>query len=547
MKININSNKKVDTIVQKSNEQKKITGIINARILDIKKNEVTISFNNNIIMARLKQILPVEIGSIHTFDTSYDESGKLILEFKMAYLDNVQETSIIDFFLHLGIDSNKENIKIASLLLNNNLYLTKENFMKFKQALRAFGENNIKEALFFINNDIPINSKNMTILDNFINRNNGITSHINSIIDIINNAKPIEVLFIGEKFIWGFRDVKLNNSLNELFKNIDESNFDKGVNKFLINNKLSLLETNYVNSVILNKFPENKQNIETLFYDNYKIMNLIENKTEILKELILSDSMLNDKKTLYDNLKNIMNEVLEGKISLNTNNIKDILSIIFKDDLKTFYNVWSNLDGEKHQKLKLIESKLIYNFENSTHQDLKEYLKSVNLTVSKILEEGINVLGEESKVVKEFNKLNNTLDFINQAKDNVFIQVPLKINNQKLNGEIYILKNKKSKENKGGSTSVLIGLDTRNLNRVEIFLQKKDRDISLNFKLTDENIEKLVREKIYLLKEKLISSNYVVNNLTFTELKEIFNTDKNIQAEKFQNEENKLLKIDIRM
>lgn len=547
MKININSNKKVDTIVQKSNEQKKITGIINARILDIKKNEVTISFNNNIIMARLKQILPVEIGSIHTFDTSYDESGKLILEFKMAYLDNVQETSIIDFFLHLGIDSNKENIKIASLLLNNNLYLTKENFMKFKQALRAFGENNIKEALFFINNDIPINSKNMTILDNFINRNNGITSHINSIIDIINNAKPIEVVFIGEKFIWGFRDVKLNNSLNELFKNIDESNFDKGVNKFLINNKLSLLETNYVNSVILNKFPENKQNIETLFYDNYKIMNLIENKTEILKELILSDSMLNDKKTLYDNLKNIMNEVLEGKISLNTNNIKDILSIIFKDDLKTFYNVWSNLDGEKHQKLKLIESKLIYNFENSTHQDLKEYLKSVNLTVSKILEEGINVLGEESKVVKEFNKLNNTLDFINQAKDNVFIQVPLKINNQKLNGEIYILKNKKSKENKGGSTSVLIGLDTRNLNRVEIFLQKKDRDISLNFKLTDENIEKLVREKIYLLKEKLINSNYVVNNLTFTELKEIFNTDKNIQAEKFQNEENKLLKIDIRM
>ena len=118
--------------------------------------------------------------------------------------------------------------------------------------------------------------------------------------------------------------------------------------------------------------------------------------------------------------------------------------------------------------------------------------------------------------------INNTLNHIQQQvsfsqglNNAMYIPLPLVINNQQLDGQLFIFKDGKNSPQKKntGATSALIGLDTANLGRVETYIQKIGEQIHLQFRMDEESTQQLFRRSLSALTDQLPVASVSYNTL----------------------------------
>ncbi len=109
-------------------------------------------------------------------------------------------------------------------------------------------------------------------------------------------------------------------------------------------------------------------------------------------------------------------------------------------------------------------------------------------------------------------------------KNNMFLQIPININNFSTTAELIIFSNKKNKNNnsKNNSGSALISLNLLYLGKLEVFINKINNDISCQFRLEKDVTKNLVKENIDLLNDYLKDKNFNLKDVTFKDLDESF-------------------------
>lgn len=287
----------------------------------------------------------------------------------------------------------------------------------------------------------------------------------------------------------------VNNILNS---------FEMPVNKYnseiviaMLKNNIPITEEN-INKVLFFRYSLSDFNIEDslfLLKENMPATKqTIETFKSVLNNNFLKETMLIFAKNIYEmpqsNEKNVVLENLgikeEGVDVLNK-----IIKKLFADDklIKKNYTEIPN-------KLKKLD----------------EFFSGINKTEIK-----------DSNVLRSVNCIKNTIDFMkNIDETKLFIQIPILINGKAENCELYVFKNKKGNKKYDKNSSVLLSLNTANLGKTDIFIEKSEFNVRFQFRLEKAEILKIIKNNIktleLLLKSKglnLVAVSYIDKNEKF--------------------------------
>jgi flagellar hook-length control protein FliK len=89
-----------------------------------------------------------------------------------------------------------------------------------------------------------------------------------------------------------------------------------------------------------------------------------------------------------------------------------------------------------------------------------------------------------------------------------YIQLPLQMQGQNANGDLYVYRNKNKKLSEDGSVSAVLHLDMENLGPVDVFVKLLDTKVTTNFYVADDMVLDLINDNIHILDERLNKRGY---------------------------------------
>lgn len=117
---------------------------------------------------------------------------------------------------------------------------------------------------------------------------------------------------------------------------------------------------------------------------------------------------------------------------------------------------------------------------------------------------------EGTPLAKTVSNLSGNLEFMHQLNQMfTYIQLPLKMQNQNANGELFVYTNKKSLAKGNGAVSALLHLDMENLGTVDVHVTLQEEKVSTKFYLKDDAALDLVEAHIDMLNERLQKRGYL--------------------------------------
>ncbi len=537
-------------------------------IVDLKQNEATIKLESGEkITARLVNPEEAQIGEAETFEVKKDEKGKPLLEIiKDDKAKSPEEKMMSNALKAAGLKATPQNLKMVEELLKNQLPIDKATLQKLNQAVKLVNtENPLKEekalekAIFILKNEIKPTLKNIRDLEKIVNNENKMKEQIDHLSNSIENIKEDKtkqlILNALEKNNYAATTKTMENVAKALTENIAPTKETEVLTKFIENQlkadpqtaeKLKQLQQTVKGASPEKVEQEVKNFIATLTaqvsdkiktdskfehilkapLENPEKNSLVPSKIDALLQKISTTEqapkiiqediapMKNEIAKLPDP-KAIINEFSE-KIKLNGESKKEIVQFL-KDFLEEKPALSPHEPDKIKQKMHFTLSekgspKQVEDFVN----DLNEKLKEVHTIASKSETE------EMKQITKETTQIRENLNFNNQLKDFTYVQLPLVIHNHESQAELFVFKDKDTKNKKKETKSALISLDLAALGHFETYVQKKGNQVYLQFRVEDQNVESVVKSNLTTLNTLLSKHNYHLEGYQFKNMEEKF-------------------------
>ncbi|KAB3532057.1 DUF6240 domain-containing protein [Alkaliphilus serpentinus] len=162
-----------------------------------------------------------------------------------------------------------------------------------------------------------------------------------------------------------------------------------------------------------------------------------------------------------------------------------------------------------------------------------ELLKFINEIRSKgnLLEDSL-----KAKLDKQVEKILNTYQTQGQInKNDTFLQIPLALNNNINNLQIFVMNNRKNtKKIDPANMSVLMNLDTENMDNINVYLAVSGKKVTLKIGVSKESYRKAIEGELKLLDKLMDNLGYEMKDVSFKvdEEQHLFGLVEEIQLDK---------------
>ena len=467
------------------------------------------------------------------------------------------EQSIKNLIQFANLSLNEDTINMVNKMLNNGISLNIKNLKKMKQITNLFSLNNsesydknVSKSIFALKNELHINSNNTFMIDNFAKGEGHISKLFN---ELSNNIVKITDNNLKDTII----NTLLNNNKREKMQNINT--YIPQINSTLKNQppyinsdvKKLINTTNVQNENIYNNSELTKQP----HTQNHNTITKSITSYEILKQPVTTNEVLVTKQNLHHNTynKKLTYEPTSNHTYTQQQNISSTITqdeIISKDVAKK-RDFSKNTNKEKPEiatqrddnynvtKLQISPTEItkalkkIYNVNfNDPQENIDQTLKKLQFNVN----EALNILNATNleSLSENLTQINNTIEFITNLRDAIYLPLPLIINGNEADGAIYIFKDNHKKNS--STQSAVISLKTANLGKIETYIQKTNENISIQFKIESSIIEEIIKNNINLLTQslKVISISYLNLNEPFNIIYSTQNLSDDIIVNKYK-------------
>ncbi|MCR5609502.1 MAG: flagellar hook-length control protein FliK, partial [Lachnospiraceae bacterium] len=311
------------------------------------------------------------------------------------------------------------------------------------------------------------------------------------------------------------RQGMLNPNRNNTVNNPQSSNnFKNNISNFSNNN----INNNYNYDTAKGHLMFHKDAFEnptiTTILDNYQTMQ--RNNAELSSFMnTFNKGQIVSKLADIPGFEQITKNIWDGSISAN-----DILNDIAK--------LLPNATPEQVSKLltseeyKSIVSEALINNWTISPEDLKND-KSIEKTYKKMYKQ----LNEINDVIKEklpdndisgnlsrqFKGTRDNIDFMNTINDMLtYVQIPLKMRNQNVHSDLYVMTSKKNLLRDKNNISVLLHLDMQFLGPMDINLNLNNNNINATFNVTDDYTLELIEKNMEVLEYALMEKGFLLNS-----------------------------------
>ncbi|QZY56617.1 hypothetical protein [Crassaminicella profunda] len=427
------------------------------------------------------------------------ENGKL-LEAKTNIPIEAQKNSILQFQVK-SIYENQITIQpmIEELQHKEEISTAEKKIIDMLKALNIkSGEEEVELVKKLIVNEIPVNKENLE-----------------NIIQSKTSFEKMETLLNDKSII--SNEKMLNENIREVLKN-------------LLNVEDVMKENESSN-------PENAKKLAT------KDSNLLEMKKNIIEKV--HEELFNGKIAHSKNI-NVHNMnfekiifLLKNNLKLNISNVTNINNLLLNDF--TITKQMDELVGALYKNEETISlGKSLENiFSNIKNMILEkkfepvEIMKEIHIKLE-LAKQSIENISSKDKgdILNNITNLKNSLEFVDKLNQfQTYFQIPIFLDDEKKNLDLYISKNHKNKKKiNPKDVKILVALDTKTMEKIQVLIEIKDKNITCNFKVkTDEIKKKLLafendlKETLKLLEFKGITTKYVVSNIEKNIIDEDFN------------------------
>ena len=145
---------------------------------------------------------------------------------------------------------------------------------------------------------------------------------------------------------------------------------------------------------------------------------------------------------------------------------------------------------------------------------VKDFYERLGEQVDK-LERLIKSVGKEnSELGKEVSTVKNNIQFMNQMNEMYhYVQLPIKMNENGANGDLYVYKRKKAKTGEDGKLTALLHLSMPTLGNMDVFLSLEKEKLSTRFCMEKEEMIDFIEAHIEQLNERLTKRGYNVQTV----------------------------------
>lgn len=462
----INLNKLKASQNSKKNINFKTGDIIEGKILEIKGQALTLILDTG----KLVRLQDMESQQHHIGDALKMELVKegdilmgKVLEMPEEVL--VKEDLTESALKEIGLESTEDRKAVAKLLRMNSMPITKENVIALTEAKKHIGRLSdlVKNELLDAGK-LPIDKNVKTILVEHLNKSTDLyqsqeTKDQMTVKELMNSEVTLE-----EK---ATKEVQKNPKLqNDALKNMKSPTADIPTANTYLSDKLDKVE---YKSLVFNL----KHNVE----------NTVKNFVLLDKVILGSDSVT---KQLERFSKNVDYIFTKSDISIKSH---PLLTRLLND-----FEEISLRDFEKFEK---------------TAQKLMDTLKSD----PKLTSIDKDVLSSQVQTIK------SSLTYLNDMSQHlVFVQMPVQLNDQIQNMDLYIKKNPKKKDIDPNHCSIFLSLDTENCHTVKTLLEINRDVATITFKLKDQEMVAYFQEHLSRLEESLKDKGYhnaLINAIEF--------------------------------
>lgn len=158
-----------------------------------------------------------------------------------------------------------------------------------------------------------------------------------------------------------------------------------------------------------------------------------------------------------------------------------------------------------------IEEQLLLKPEQLNKENVQEYYQKLNQKMLQFTEM-IHQLGkEDTSTMKNTNAIRQNIEYINQLNQLYsYIQLPVKLTNQNVHSELYVLTKKKKLREHGSAFTALLHLDMEVLGSMDIYITMEKKKVSARFYLQQEDIAEFLKERSEVLIKQLEEKGFLV-------------------------------------
>lgn len=142
---------------------------------------------------------------------------------------------------------------------------------------------------------------------------------------------------------------------------------------------------------------------------------------------------------------------------------------------------------------------------------VKDFYEKLNDSMNKLQELLKSVGKEASPLAKETGTVKSNIQFMNQINELYhYVQLPIKMNNAQVKGDLYVYKRKHAKTGDDGKLTALLHLSMPTLGNMDVFLALQEGKLSTRFCMEKEELIDFMEAHIEQLNERLMKKGYQV-------------------------------------
>lgn len=416
-----------------------------------------------------------------------------------------KEMLIKDILFTLNLKDTALNREAVLNLINSGLPVDKETAGKLNRILKyiSFNEESVTEgevsdnadrmlkAVFMMKNNMP--PSKIKLLEQFLN-NRGISKGLEALTDAAIRIEDTEV------------KSKILHILNQ------EENTEPPV---LAEEKEPIaLKPKNQDNILIAKENQKKTEQKT---GNFKTT---ENKADEPKGEIIS----RENKEIKENQENEAVKTKLPETDLNETFGKEEKGepmLLPKEVLKNKNpQTQSELTAPKELK-KAVVNKLSVSLKEGKGEAIDRLLETVEKKLYKI-EQELKGKEESFKPLLEIaGGIKENIAFMQEIKSCIYVPIPFVHHNMQREGELYVF-NRKNRKKDTAFVSALLALNTANIGRVEAYIEKQEKSLTIKFMLEKESTRVMMAKSTGLLTVLLKKYGYILKGLTFTEIETPF-------------------------
>lgn len=469
--------------------------VFKGEILDVRNNAVKILLgSNDILNARTDGSVQLNIGDILNFKVENNTGMSMLVKAVSTGNTNGGLNMLMSALKSADVPVNERNISLVKELVDNGQAIDKNTIKTLVSNLNNYSELDIKTAVTMFKHDIPITKDNITQFNNFIENNNKLMDSFNNIPeDLTKTMIEFSINHTESEVITFAKDILATISGDENYA-MDFVAF----NEQMVSNENAIVqggEKQFIEQT--NQFTEQpNMTTENVYEGELPTKNIIvENETVADKTIISTDE-----------------------------------SVVVKPE--NF-----NIEAFKNEVTKLVKEKLfidkeVFNkAENEIKEEVEKYYKDIEDKTDKMLKTLENAGMEKSVLHQNINNVKSNVTFMNDLNNMaLYMQFPVKFNENEAHGELYVLNRNRGKQVEKDVLTAFLHLDMENLGVTDVNIRLEKEQLTTKFTLEDTISQDIVEEHLPQLQKRLEEKGYSATLL----VEEVKKDDDTVYASPFE-------------